>query len=79
MVQLFDASTAQTQGRLLRRGQLAWLTRGTFVGLERNYLSVQIDDVLLPNNSWDIDRHESDPSARVSLRMTAQDARRAAT
>lgn len=79
MVQLFDANAAQTQGRLLRRGQLAWLTRGTFVGLERNYLSVQIDDVLLANHSWDIDRHESDPSARASLRMTAQDARRAAT
>jgi len=78
MVQLFDANPAQTHGQLLRRGQLAWLTRGNYLGFERDYLSVQIDDVLLPNHSWDVEAHETDLSPESSIRMTAEDARRAA-
>jgi hypothetical protein len=78
MVQLFDANPAQTHGQVLRRGQLAWLTRGTYLGFERNYLPIQIDDVLLPNHSWDVEAHETDLSPEASIRMTAEDATRAA-
>jgi hypothetical protein len=78
MVQLFDANAAQTHGQLLRRGQLAWLTRGTYLGFERNYLSIQIDDVLLPNHSWDVEAHETDLNPETSIRMTAEDAKGAA-
>jgi hypothetical protein len=79
MVQMFDANVAQTQGQLLRSGQLAWLTRGTYVGLHRNYLSLHIDDVLLPNYVWNMDTHQSDLSPQAAIRMTAEDARRAAS
>ncbi|MGO9886041.1 MAG: hypothetical protein ACLPV4_23855, partial [Solirubrobacteraceae bacterium] len=54
MIQLFSANSAQVQGQLLLRGQIAWLTGGAYVGFDRNYLSVQIDDVLLPNHSWNV-------------------------
>lgn len=78
MVQTFDANFAQVQGQLLRAGQLAWLTGGTYIGFERNYLSIQIDDVLAGNHSWRVDTHESDRRPESSLRMTAADARHAA-
>jgi hypothetical protein len=78
MVQLFDANPAHVHGQLLRRGQLAWLTRGIYIGSDRNYLSIHIDDVLLPNYSWDTDRHETDVSPEASIRMSAADASRAA-
>jgi hypothetical protein len=78
MVQTFDANFAQAQGQLLRSGQLAWLTGGTYIGFERNYLSIQIDDVLARNHSWSVDKHESDRRPGSSLRMTAGDARHAA-
>ncbi len=78
MVQLFSANAAQAHGQLLLRGQLAWLTRGAYVGFERNYLSVQIDDVLLPNHSWNVATHESDRDPQTSVRMSARDACHAA-
>jgi hypothetical protein len=78
MVQTFDANSSQVHGQLLRQGQLAWLTRGTHLGHQRNYLTLQVDDVLLPNHSWDTDQHASATDGNQILRMTAEDARRTA-
>jgi hypothetical protein len=78
MVQLFDANPYQAQGQILRRGQLDWLTGGTHLGYERNYLPVQIDDVLLANHSWSVNGHRSDQRPEARMRMTAADAERAA-
>jgi hypothetical protein len=78
MVQTFDANSGQVQGQLLRQGILAWLTRGTHLGYQRNYLSVQVDDVLLPNHSWDPERHATAIDNGGILRMTADDAARTA-
>jgi len=75
MVQTFDANSAQMHGHLLRQGLLAWLTREVHVGYQRNYLTVHVDDVLLPNHGWDPVRHATGTGI---LRMTAQDAARAA-
>jgi hypothetical protein len=78
MVQLFDANPQQSQGQILRRGQLDWLTGGIHLGYERNYLSVQVDDVLLANHSWSVNGHRSDQRPEARMRMTATDAERAA-
>ncbi len=78
MVQTFDANSGQVQGQLLRQGMLAWLTRGIHLGYQRNYLSVQVDDVLLPNESWDLEGHTSVTDRGGTLRMTADDAARTA-
>lgn len=50
MVQTFDASAGQPQAHLLRPGQLAWVTRGGYLGHRGRYLSLQIDDVVLGNH-----------------------------
>jgi hypothetical protein len=78
MVQLFDANPYQSQGQILRRGQLDWLTGGIHLGYERNYLSVQVDDVLLANHSWSVNGHRSDQRPEARMRMSAADAERAA-
>jgi hypothetical protein len=78
MVQTFDANGGQVQGHLLRQGILAWLTRGVHLGYQRNYLSVQVDDVLLPNSSWDPELHATVTDSAGILRMTADDAARTA-
>ena len=78
MVQTFDANSGQVQGQLLRQGMLAWLTRGIHLGYQRNYLSVQVDDVLLPNHSWDSEQHATTTGNAGILRMTADDALRTA-
>jgi hypothetical protein len=78
MVQLFDANPYQAQGQILRRGQLDWLTGGVHLGYERNYLPVQVDDVLLANHSWSVNGHRSDQRPQARMRMAAADAERAA-
>lgn len=78
MVQTFDANSHQSQGQALRRGQLAWLTRGSHVGLDRHYLSVQIDDVLMANHSWNVATHECDRRPEQRIRMRPRDADEAA-
>jgi hypothetical protein len=75
IVQTFDANSTQVHGQLLRQGLLVWLTRGVHVGYQRNYLSVHVDDVLLPNRGWDPDRHAT---GTEMLRMTAEDVIRTA-
>jgi hypothetical protein len=78
MVQTFDANAGQPQAHLLRPGQLAWLTRGAYLGHRRSYLSLQIDDVLLGNHRWDPAAHAVDRDPGAIIRMTSQDATHAA-
>lgn len=78
MVQTFDANSSQLHAQLLRQGLLSWLTRGSYLGYQRNYLTLQVDDVLLPNHAWDLGRHATAINGGGMLRMTAEDARRTA-
>ena len=77
-MQTFDANAGQIQAHLLRRGQLAWLTRGRFLGHERTYLPLQVDDVLLPNHGWNAASQSIDVTRGAMIRMTADDAHHAA-
>ena len=78
MVQTFDANPGQIQAHLLRRGQLAWLTRGRYLGHDRSYLPLQVDDVLLPNHGWNAASKTIDVTPSAMIRMTADDADHAA-
>ena len=46
MIVTFDGNAGQAPFRLLGPGILNWLTQGTHLGLNRNFLSVHVDDVL---------------------------------
>ena len=45
----------QSQAQLLRHGELNWVTRGVFLGYQRNYLELQVDDLFLGDDAWDPD------------------------
>ena len=32
---------------------LNWVTRGVFLGYQRNYLELQVDDLFLGDDAWD--------------------------
>jgi hypothetical protein len=75
MVSTVDANQYQLHNQLLRHGMLGWVTRGTYLGTERNYLTVQVDDIFEESERWD-------PVANAEtlvnpLRMTASDVLRA--
>jgi hypothetical protein len=73
MVQTFDSNQFQLHSQLLRHGQLAWVTRGTFFGDQRNYLELHVDDIFLPDDIWDPVTHTTDFDPADAVRMTPAD------
>lgn len=70
---------------LLAHGFVRWAAHGPYLGTWGSYLSVQVDDVLLPNARWDPTTNESatGPLGRGlytidPIRMTPNDVERAA-
>ena len=48
----FSYAVDSVQFLVLAPGIIRWLTQGAHLGLERNYLAIHIDDVLMPNARW---------------------------
>lgn len=48
----FDGNPNLTHSIALGYGVVNWVTRGTFIGARRIYMSPQVDDVLLDNDRW---------------------------
>ncbi|HEU4703940.1 MAG TPA: hypothetical protein VFS37_15775 [Conexibacter sp.] len=74
MVGTFDGNQYQVQSQLLRHGQLAWATRGTYFGDQRTYLELQVDDVFLPDDIWDPEANRTLYEPESAVRMNAEDA-----
>ena len=73
LVGTFDGNQSQIQSQLLRHGELAWVTRGTYLGSQRNYLEMQVDDVFLPDDIWNATTHTTDYNPEDAVRMNAED------
>ena len=52
LVLAFSYDVDSTQLQVLAPGLVDWVTRGVHLGLDRSYLAVHVDDVLLPNVRW---------------------------
>jgi hypothetical protein len=52
MVGTVDSNESQIHAMLLRHGMLSWVTRGVYIGYQRNYFEMQVDDVFLPDARW---------------------------
>ena len=53
MVMTVSSNQFMTHNQLLRHGMLNWVTRGVYLGHQRNYFETQVDDVFLPDDRWD--------------------------
>ena len=73
MVQTFDNNAVQLHSELLRHGQLAWVTRGTFFGDQRNYLEMHVDDIFLPDDIWNPAGHFTDFNPADAVRISSND------
>ncbi|MDA0169561.1 hypothetical protein OJ998_10745 [Solirubrobacter taibaiensis] len=75
MVMTVASNQFQNHNQLLRHGMLNWVTRGVFLGAERHYLGLQIDDLFLGDDVWDPVTHTT--RYDQSSRMTPADVDRA--
>jgi hypothetical protein len=80
LVLTFAYHQFQEQFRLLAPGIVDWMTDGVRLGFYRNYFSVHVDDVFLPDSRWSVDGNCTpgddcvDPGyTTTDIRMTAAD------
>ena len=51
MVFTVSSNENQIENQLLRHGMVSWVTRGVYLGTQRNYLTLNIDDIFAPTRS----------------------------
>jgi hypothetical protein len=76
MTASFSGNQFQTHSQVLRHALLSWVTGGVFIGRDRSYLSVDVDDIFLPDDKWDPTANATPEGAVVGqqdLRMTPGD------
>lgn len=77
LVVTVDSNPSMLHSQLLRHGLLNWVTKGVYLGDQRNYLEMQVDDIFLPNDRWDtVTNTTPDPSPNP-IRMESTDVTRA--
>ena len=67
----------QNHNQLLRHGMLDWVTRGVYLGYQRNYLELQVDDLFLGDDAWDEATNTTSYDPARASRMTPGDVDRA--
>ncbi|GGM57110.1 hypothetical protein ACFFX1_29025 [Dactylosporangium sucinum] len=89
LVVTLAANRYQTHAMELGHGLVTWLTKGVHLGITRNYFSVHVDDVFLPDDRWDTVHNctvgddcnpQRDPAVlpyNSTIRMTPDDVRAA--
>jgi hypothetical protein len=73
MVMTVASNQFQNHNQLLRHGMLNWVTRGVFLGYQRNYLELQVDDLFLGDDAWDPATHSTSYDSALASRMTPAD------
>ena len=66
----FDYNATQLQWLLMAPGLINWVTHDTHLGLQRNYVEMDIDDTFTPDNAWSTTLHDNDYSDANSQRMS---------
>jgi hypothetical protein len=73
MVMTVASNENQSHAQLLRHGLLNWVTRGVFLGYQRNYLELQVDYLFLGDDAWDPAAHATSYDPATASRMTPAD------
>ncbi|MGC1418666.1 MAG: hypothetical protein WA786_00915, partial [Acidimicrobiales bacterium] len=74
----FDYNASLLQWQLLAPGLINWVTQDLHLGLNRNFVEMDIDDTFTPDNAWSTAVHDNDYSDAGSLRMQPADVMTAA-
>ena len=67
------SNAAQIHNQLLRHGMLSWVLRGMYLGYQRNYLELQVDDLFLGDDAWQPTTNVTNYDPSRASRMTPAD------
>jgi hypothetical protein len=73
MVMTVASNQFQSHNQALRHGMLTWVTRGVFLGYQRAYLGLDVDDIFLPDDKWDPVANVTDYTPESAIRMKPAD------
>jgi hypothetical protein len=73
LVMTVASNQFQSHNQLLRHGMLNWVTRGVYLGYERNYLELDVDDIFLGDDKWNPTTNVTDYDPANAIRMTPAD------
>jgi hypothetical protein len=73
MVMTLASNQYQSHNQALRHGMLTWVTRGVFLGYQRAYLGLDVDDIFLPDDKWDAAANVTDYTPESAIRMAPTD------
>jgi hypothetical protein len=59
MISMLTGGRFQTHHQLLRHGLISWLTGGVFLGYQRYYYAMHVDDIFMPNDRWDVNANRT--------------------
>ncbi|MCW2989862.1 MAG: hypothetical protein JWM73_456, partial [Solirubrobacterales bacterium] len=77
LVNTVDTNEWSLHGHVLFGGMLEWVTRGAHLGAGRNYLGIDVDDVFLPDDRWNVMGHTTPEDGSSTVRMNPADVTRA--
>ncbi|MCW2968647.1 MAG: hypothetical protein JWM71_2419, partial [Solirubrobacteraceae bacterium] len=77
MVNTIDTNEWSLHGHVLFGGMLDWVTRGVHLGLRRNYLGIDVDDLFLADDRWNPVGHTTPEDGSSTVRMVPSDVDRA--
>lgn len=77
MVMTVASNQFQNHNQLLRHGMLNWVTRGVFLGFQRAYLELHVDDLFLADDAWDEASNTTSYDPARASRMSPADVDRA--
>jgi hypothetical protein len=66
----FDYNASHLQWLIVAPGLINWVTGGTHLGLQRNYVEMDIDDTFTPDNAWSTTMHHKPYFDADSQRMS---------
>jgi len=73
MVMTVPSNAAQIHNQLLRHGMLSWVLRGMYLGYQRNYLELHVDDLFLGDDAWQSTTNVTSYDPTLASRMTPAD------
>lgn len=82
LVVTYAANAYQLQSLILQHSLVSWATKGIYLGYNRNYFTMHVDDIFLPDDRWDTVlnvTHEDDGATIPVIRMVSSDVVRAKT
>ncbi len=71
--QTYASNQYLLQDQLLRHGELVWVTRGVYLGDQRNYSETEIDDTMIGDDVWDPITHQVDTNPADAVQESASD------